>query len=91
MCVNMLNGTNVHGMCSPLCVRHREKQGAFPESHVRRVYLLRLMPGIFHSKYVCVEKGLKGSIKPHTSKLAIFCRLIPIFLWGGSLPTVARG
>ena len=91
MCVKMLNGTNLKGACAPLCVRHDQKQGAFPESHVRHVYLSWLIPRIFHSKYVCVEKGLKGSVKPHTHKLAIFCRLIPIFLWVGSLPALARG
>ena len=87
----MLNGTNGNGCSGLICASHGDKQGAFPESVVRHVYFQGLMDTIFHSKYVCVEKGLKGSVKAHTHKLAIFCRLIPIFLWVGSLPAVARG
>lgn len=87
----MLNGTNADGPSLPFCVRHGYKQGVFPESLVRCVYLHGPMPGTFQSKCVRVEKDLKASIKPHTSKFVIFCRLIPIFLWVGSLPAVARG
>ena len=87
----MLNGTNGNGCSGLICARHGDKQGAFPESVVRHVYFQGLMDTIFHSKYVRVEKGLKATIKLYASKLAIFCRLIPIFLWVGSLPAVARG
>lgn len=87
----MLNGTNTDGLSLSFCVQPGSRQGVFPESLVRCVYLHRLMPRTFHSKYVRVEKSLKASIKPYTSKFAIFCRLIPIFLWVGSLPAVARG
>ena len=87
----MLNGTNGDGFSGAVCGHHCDKQGAFPESLVRHVYLQGLMLKTFHSKYVRAEKGLKATIKLQASKSAIFCRLIPIFLWVGSLPALARG
>lgn len=87
----MLNGTEVDRLFSALCISRNGKQGVFPESPVRHVYCVGLGMGIFHAKYVRAGKGLKGSIKPNTLKLANFCRSIPFLLWGGSLPAVARG
>lgn len=87
----MLNGTEADGVFSALCISRNGKQGVFPESAVRNVYGIGLGMRIFHSKYVRAGKGLKGSIKPNTLKLANFCRLIPFLLWVGSLPAVARG
>ena len=87
----MLNGTNADSFFGAVCCRHCDKQGVFPERLVRHVYFHGLMVMIFHSKYVRVEKGLKATIKLYASKLANFCRLIPIFLWVGSLPALARG
>ena len=87
----MLNGTERVRLFLPARTREGDKQGAFPETPVRHVYLHPLMYWIFHSKYVCPRKGLKGSIKLDTSALVIFCRLIPISLWVGSLLAVAWG
>ena len=91
MQANMLNGTKADGSFWPFSPATGERQGAFPESLVRHVYLQGLMPQTFHSKYVRAGKGLKATIKLYASKLANFCRLIPIFLWVGSLPALARG
>jgi len=87
----MLNGTKADGSFWPFSPATGERQGAFPESHVRHVYPTPYKSGMFDSKYVSSRKGLKGSIKPDASETAFFCRGIPLSLWGGSLLAVAWG
>ena len=89
--MNMLNGTKADASFWPFPTAAGERQGAFPESHVRHVYPTPYKPRIFHSKYVSPRKGLKGSIKPDASEMAFFCRAILLSLWGGSLLAVAWG
>ena len=87
----MLYGTKSVGSFSAVHLRACHAQWAFAESLVRPVYPVALEWGIFHSRYVRLRKVLKGSIKLRISELAIFCRLIPISLWGGSLLAVVWG
>ena len=89
--MNMLNGTEVIRFFLRVRSCDSGMQGAFPETGVRCVYDWPPNHRIFLSKYVRARKGLKGSIKLETSELVIFCRLIPISLWVGSLLAVAWG
>ena len=89
--MDMSNGTEGVGRFSPARVCLRPKQGMFPEGCVRRVYPNPLIGWIFHSKYVRPRKGLKAYINLDTSELAFFCRLIPKWLWVGSLVALTWG
>ena len=87
----MFNGTETAEFFRLACLTSVVRQGVFPESRVRHIYHSPQISGRFDSKYVWHGKGLKGSIKLDTSKLAVFCRAFPLSLWVGSLPAVARG
>ena len=87
----MFNGTETAEFFRLASLPLITRQGAFPESRVRRVYQTPQLPRKFDSKYVWLEKGLKASIKLDTSKFAFFCRAFLLSLWVGSLLAVARG
>ncbi len=87
----MLNGTETTDFSLPAPAVAGARQGAFPDSCVRNVYLAYSGACEFHSKYVKHRKVLKGSIKLETSELVFFCRAFPLSLWVGSLLAVARG
>ena len=87
----MLNGTETTDFSLPAPAPAVARQGAFPDSCVRHVYLIPWGGWKFHSKYVMPRKVLKGSIKLETSESVFFCRGFPLSLWGGSLLAVARG
>ncbi len=87
----MLNGTETIDFSLPAPAPVGGRQGAFPDSGVRHVYLIPWMLWKIHSKYVRPRKVLKGSIKLETSESVFFCRAFPLSLWGASLLAVARG
>ena len=87
----MLYGTETVDCISPAHSPGRDKQGAFPENPVRCIDRVPLMCRMFNSRYVWPRKVLKVSVKPDAPEVVIFCRVIPISLWVGSLLAIAWG
>ena len=87
----MLDGTETVDCISPARSPGSDKQGVFPEHPVRRLHRVPLMGWMFNSLYPRPRKVLKVSVKLDTPEVVIFCRVIPISLWVGSLLAVAWG